>query len=34
MAGSGSEALLREGFLHTQSTADMSYRLDTLVKPC
>ena len=28
-----SEALLREIFLHTQCTADMSYSLDTLVKP-
>ena len=34
MAESCSEALSREIFLHTQSTADMSYRMDTLVKPC
>ena len=34
MAESCSEALSREIFLHTQSTADMSYRLDTLAKPC
>ena len=33
MAESRSEALSREIFLHTQSTADMYYRLDTLVKP-
>ena len=30
MAESRSEALSREIFLHTQSTTDMSYRLDTL----
>ena len=34
MAESCPEALSRENFLHTQSTADMSYSLDTLVKPC
>ena len=34
MAESRSEALSREIFLHTQSTTDMSYRLDTLAKPC
>ena len=34
IAESGSEALLRAIFLHTQSTVDMPYRLDTLVKPC
>ena len=33
MAERCSEALSREIFLHTQSTADMSYRLDTLAKP-
>ena len=30
MAERCSEALSREIFLHTQSTADVSYRLDTL----
>ena len=34
MAESCCEELSREIFLHTQSTADISYRLDTLVKPC
>ena len=32
MAESCSEALSREIFLHTQSTAEMYHRLDTLVK--
>ena len=34
MAESCPEALSREIFLHIQSIADVSYRLDTLAKPC
>ena len=34
MAEGCAEALSREFFLHTQSTTDMYYRLDTLAKPC
>ena len=34
MAESSAEALSREIFLYIQSIADISYRLDTLVKSC
>ena len=34
MAESCAEALSKEILLHTQSTGDMYYKLDTLVKPC